>query len=336
MAATGRNRNRARILRVGALILLGAAVIALAVWQVGKIFDVFASRYPLVTIVDNAAGLREGAPVTLAGQRVGQVAAIEFIPLERQTDEQHVRVHLSVSQDVRKQIRGDSRAYIRTQGLLGDKYVDISPGTPRQPVLLDGDTLPSAEIVDLETVMEQASTMMDSASAIIGDIHAITRSIATGQGTMGRLLTDDALYLRLTAATGELASLLRDVDRSNGTLGRLMKDPSLYDDAARAIARVDTLTGDILQGRGTLGRFVTDDALYERSVGTVTKLDSTLASVNTLLDQVNTGDGTLQRLISDPALYEQILKSVVDLQTLIQDMRENPKKYVPDVHVKVF
>ncbi len=332
-SASARARDRARMVRVGILAIVGLVVLAVAVYEVGKVFDIFASRYRLTTVVSSAAGLREGAPVTLAGQRVGQVSAIDFLPLEEQTEERHVAVGVAIDEGVRRQIRRDSRAFIRSQGLLGDKYIDISPGTPNTPILREGDTLTAAAVVDLENVLQTASSALDSARLVVGDLHRVTAAIAGGRGTVGRLLQDDGLYLQMTSATSELADVLRQIQDPHGTLGRLVHDPALYDHAAAAIARVDTLTAVALNGDGTLGKLLHDPALYDRAVGTVGALDSALVSFNRVLGAVEGGDGTMARLMNDPALYEQLLKAVVDLQTLIEDVRKEPGKYKPKISV---
>ncbi len=334
--ASARRGDRARQIRVITLLAVGTAVVAFGVYQVGRIFDVFASRYPLITVVPTVAGLREGAPVTLAGQRVGQVERIRFLPLQQQSPDRHVSLRLAVNRDVQSQVRRDSKAYIKSQGLLGDKYVDIVPGTPASAVLLPGDTLPAAEAVDLESVLQLASGTMHDARDIIGDLRGITSAMAQGEGTLGRMLNDDALYLQMTSATGELADVLKDVNDPRGSLGRLMRDPVLYDRAAGAIARVDTLTSLALHSDGTLGKLLNSDEFYDRAVGSMTTLDSTLAGVNSLLEQFDGSHGTLQQLINDPTLYDQLLKAVVDMQTLIQDVRQNPGKYKPNIKVDVF
>ncbi|MGH7475038.1 MAG: MlaD family protein [Longimicrobiales bacterium] len=331
-----RDRGFGRQLRVVALLVVGLTLISLAVYQVGKIFNVFASQYTLVTLAPSAAGLREGAQVTLAGQLVGQVAAVEFIPVTRPRGANNVSIHVSVDEAVREQIRSDSRAFIRSQGLLGDKYIDIAPGSPTMPVLASGDTLPSAEVVDLESVLATAATTMVEAQAVIEEVRGITAAITRGEGTLGQLVVDDVLYQRLAGVTGELALLLQSMNRSDGTLGRLIHDPVLYERTSMTIARLDTLTNEALHADGTIGRMLRDDALYDQALGTVAGLDSALVNASALLARVNDGDGTLQRLVADPGLYDQLLKAVVDLQTLILDIRQNPDKYKPNIRVDVF
>lgn len=322
-----------RRLRVGALILVGLAVIVLGVYEAGRVFDVFASRYTLVTLVPSAAGLRQGAPVTLAGQRVGQVGRLSFIPLKPNGGPDHVAISLDVDTDVRQQIRTDSRAVIRTQGLLGDKYVDISPGSIGARVLENGDTLPGTRVVDLESIMATTARTMEDAQQVIAQARDLTSGLLNGEGTAGRLLRSDSLYRRMDDAALSLDRFMARVNRGGGTLGRLARDSTLYDQTRTTLEHVDSLTRIALSGHGTLGRMLSSDTLYQRALSSVSRLDATLASLNAALTGVNEGDGTLHRLLADPALYDQLLKAVVDVQTLIRDIREHPNKYRPQMHI---
>src|SRR5512142_1105536 len=93
--------------RVGVVMALAVLVLIMSIFMVGKLLNLFAKRYTLVTTVQSAAGLPNGAPVTLAGQRVGQVAAIEFIPMGRKRGGDNVLIRLAIAREVAPQIRAD-------------------------------------------------------------------------------------------------------------------------------------------------------------------------------------------------------------------------------------
>ncbi|HSH46500.1 MAG TPA: MlaD family protein, partial [Longimicrobiales bacterium] len=230
-----------RHLRVALMLVLVLGLLAYSVWQVGQLFDVFASRYTLHTLVEGSGGLIEGAPVTLAGQRVGQVDEIRFIPVGERHDEASLAVRLSVNESVRDQIRGDSEALLRTQGLLGDRFVDIVPGTAPYPVLQPGDTLPSQPPLDYEDVLQTAAGTLDQVQNVVSDLEVMTERLVAGEGTVGALLADDRLYERMVVASGELSQLLTAMNRSDGTIGRLIRDPALYEQMNRSLARLDSL-----------------------------------------------------------------------------------------------
>ena len=110
-------------------------------YKLGQAANLFTSRYELVTFLQDAAGLRQGGSVTIAGQLAGVVKEIELLPVDADTT-RNLRVVFEVDEGLRQQVRGDSRARLRTLGLLGDKVLEVSVGTPRNSVLAEGDTVP--------------------------------------------------------------------------------------------------------------------------------------------------------------------------------------------------
>jgi phospholipid/cholesterol/gamma-HCH transport system substrate-binding protein len=331
-----RGANEWQQVRVGALILVALLLLAYAIYRVGAVMDVFARRYEITMLVSSGLGLREGAPVTLAGQRIGQVRRIGFIPVNQKTGEENLRVVLAVANEVQDQIRADSRAYLRTQGLLGDKFVDIAPGTPTARILQPGDTIVAGRSLDIDQFITQAAGALEEATGIVTNLQDLTGGLVRGEGTAGRLLADDQLYVALAGTTTELRRTLAEINRADGTFGRLIRDPQLYQQFHGAVARVDSLGAMIMYGNGTLGMLLRDDALHASLLGTAAAADTAVAGFSDFLRRTTQGDGTMQRLMSDPALYDEFLRAVVDLQTLVNDIRLNPGKYKPNILVDIF
>jgi phospholipid/cholesterol/gamma-HCH transport system substrate-binding protein len=322
--------------RVVGLVIIGVLLLIYGVYRVGKVFDVFASRYELTTLVPTALGLRPGAPVTLAGQRIGQVKTIEFIPVDRKIGENNLRVVIAVAEEVQDQIRSDSRAFLRTQGLLGDKFVDIAPGTSGARILQAGDTLASGESLDIDQFLTLAAGALDHATGIVANLQDLTGGMTRGEGTVGQLLRDDQLYANMNAATLEMRSVLTQINRADGTFGRLIRDPALYQQISGAIARVDSLGAMILYGNGSMAQLLRSDSLYRSVIGTLTTADSAVTDLSSFVRRFTTGDGAIQRMMSDPALYDEFLGAITDVRTLINDIRLNPAKYKPNIQVDVF
>jgi phospholipid/cholesterol/gamma-HCH transport system substrate-binding protein len=322
--------------RVGALILVGILLLVYATYRVGMVMDVFARRYEITTLVPSGLGLREGAPVTLAGQRIGQVSRIDFIPVHQKAGENNLRLTLAITESVRDQIRSDSRAFLRTQGLLGDKFVDIAPGSAGAPVLQAGDTILAGRSLDMDEFIQHAAEALEQATGIVLNLQEVTGSLTRGEGTLGRMLNDDELYMNLAGGTAELRRTLAEINRADGTFGRLIRDPALYQQIHGAVARVDSLGALILQSDGTVGMLLRSDTLHRSLLGTLGNADAAVADLAGYVRRMTEGEGTLQRLMEDPALYDEFLKAVTDVQTLIEDIRLNPGKYKPNINVDIF
>lgn len=313
--------------RVGALILGALTVLATGIFFIGQVGHVFGQRYRLVTLMSSGAGLAPGAAVQLAGQNVGQVERIEWIsPEERREQDAAVAIWLSVNREVRQQIREDSRASLRTQGLLGDRVVDIRPGSPEVDVLEDGDTIRSTEPLNYQEILEEASGAVTGLAELTRRLEDIARRALAGEGSLGRLVTDETLYRRLVDLSGSLARVTDRAAGGEGTLGRLLEDDRLYERMVSVTASLDTLTADVAAGRGTLGQLAASDSLYREARSAVARTDS-------LLGRLEAGEGTAGKVLTRDELYEELLKALTDVNALLDDLRERPRRYIPPVEV---
>jgi len=313
--------------RVGLLILVALIVLSLGVFLVGDTGHVFGQRYRLVTLVRSASGLVPGAAVQLAGQTVGQVDEIRLIPpAEREGRRDAVAIWLAINVEVQDQIRADSRAQVRTQGLLGDRLIDIQPGSSQARVLQPGDTVPSAASLDYDALLAEGAEAVGDLTDVARNLSALTRGLLEGQGTLGRLVVDEALYDHMVMLAESLDTLVASAATPEGNLMRLLRDDTLYTAARSAVARFDTLTRSIVEGQGTLGQLVQSDSLYRELTATVSHADSLLAGLLA-------GEGSAGRLIEDPGLYEELLRTLVELNSILEDVRADPSRYVPDISV---
>lgn len=326
-----------RFARVGVVLAVGLALAAYLTYRIGDIFDLWTRRYELVAYFPNVTGVAGDAPVSLAGYRVGQVASIELVPPHERVGDGHVRVRFWVAEEAREQIRADSRVRLRLQGLMGDRYLDIQPGSPEAPVLAPGATVPSVPAVDIEEdILEPLAATLLEANGLVADLRRVTGHVLRGEGTLGRLLVDESLYLRFDESARELSDLLAQVNRADGTIHRLLHDPGLYERLEAAVGELEAFARSLNEGQGTLGLLLTDDELYRRAVAVGAGAEALISRLSELADRLAAGDGTLRRLLEDPALYDMLLKTVVDLQDLIAEIREDPKRIRPEIRIDLF
>ncbi|HTK50979.1 MAG TPA: MlaD family protein [Gemmatimonadaceae bacterium] len=314
-------------LKVGGMILLALAILTVAVVKLGEAANLFSKRYKLVVLLPSANGLRVGGTVTVAGQLAGTVASIDFLPPDADTT-RNLKVIVEVDQALQQQVREDSRARLRTLGLLGDKIVDISPGTPRYAVLPPNDTLRVEPALDYEAVLIQASAAVNDMVQLTRDLKGITGGMARGEGTVGQLLTNRSLYDELNGTLARTNALVTRLQAPNGSFAKLLDDPALYQNLNGMIGSVDSLVRQMRSENGTLGKLLTDDTLY-------THLVAITAGADSLVKQVTRGNGFAAKLVNDQQLYEQLTKTITDLNAILADVRQNPRKYTKGM-IKVF
>lgn len=194
--------------RLGAFLILTLGCFALAVFLVGDRSTMFHSNYRLNAQFDNVVGLEEGAPVRIGGIRKGIVT---HLILPRKPDEK-VTVAMDLEKATREVVKKDSIATIRSDGLLGDKYVEITFGSADAGNLANGDTIASEKPIEISNLIAKADKILDSAGVAVenvkdlsGNFNAISAKINQGRGTVGALVNDKTLYTQATTATAALS-----------------------------------------------------------------------------------------------------------------------------------
>ena len=316
-------------LKVGSVIIIALVIMTLAMYKLGQAANLFTRRYELVTFLPDVAGLRQGGSVTIAGQLAGVVKDIELMPVDADTTK-NVKVVFEVNQDLRQQVRADSRARLRTMGLLGDKVLDISIGTPRNSVLTEGDTVASEPTMDYAAILEKGAGAVDDLVALARDLRQLTGGIVRGEGTMGQLLTDRTLYDQLTGTIARMNATLSRIQNSQGTLGRLIDDPTMYNRLVAVLRSADSLFYTLNNSQGTFGQLVHDTTLY----GNLKSLTQSADSAMRMLTNPNSNVG---RFLSDHQLYDQLNKLTTDLNAILADVQRDPQRYTRGlVRVQLF
>ncbi len=180
-------------LKVGIFIMIGVAIMFLIVFSVGEI-NFAKTGYKIKVTFNFANGIGGTAPVRLAGVGIGQVQGIRILRDEKTNE---TRAELTVWINDNTKIENDAVVTINTLGLLGEKYLEIFPGTPGQPVLKGNDTLVGKDPVPMEKFTEDLANLTDS-------VKVIVEKIKHGEGTIGKLLMDQAVYDNLEAFTAEI------------------------------------------------------------------------------------------------------------------------------------
>jgi phospholipid/cholesterol/gamma-HCH transport system substrate-binding protein len=347
-------------LRVGLFVLVGLFVIAVGTFYVtGAGF--WGPKYRLRTYLPAVPGLATGAPVSIDGVNVGNVETLRLVPrTQNQALDKNKNIEVIMRLDRRFQgdILTDSTASMVTEGLLGNRYVNITRGFTGVP-LKEGQEVPGISQKGLDEVMDRSSALLESLQAVSADLQGIVGDVKKGKGNLGKLINDesaynnlnamlansnkmigdirggkgsigklvasDEMYNKVGAAVDNVNSIMGDVRAQKGTLGKLLYDAALYDQIRDAVNNTNGMIGDVRSGKGSLGKLATDDALYNKLRDTSTNLANATAKLN---------DNTTSagKLFSDPQLYDNLTGLTGDLRLLIGDFRQNPKKFL---HFKV-
>ncbi len=347
-------------LRVGILVAISLVILAVGILLISGQVGFLSRKYTLKAYFSEASGLREGAVVQLAGVPIGNVKAIRISTYTEPL--RAVEVEMKVTKRYQDQIRADSLLTTESAGLLGEKYLNISRGSPGQPVLGEGAELRSHEEADIKQIVQNTNDVISNFRVLSAKLNDVTAQITAGKGSMGKLIYDQALYNRMNQTLGAAQHVMTDIEHGQGTIGKLISDEALYQQMGATMDRINSLIDDIQHGKGAAGRFVSDPAVYDN-------LNKVAVKANTLMDNINSDKGTLGRLINDPQLYNHLNDTIDHLNTVtarmekgegtlgllstdktlynnlsessqslrefLTEFRKNPRKYLT-VHVKIF
>lgn len=348
-------------LRVGALVLVGMAVlVGLVLLMSGTTGGLFSHKLVLRSYFENAAGVKDGAPVTLEGVTIGNVTHVNVVPERNPTP---VEVIMQVGYDYAPKLHTDSTASINQAGVLGDSYVDISSAYAKGPSPANDAELKTTGAPSIQDVIRNSNdsivqmqkvlipkivTLIDTLNSKKGtagefindpqlynkitlfatDLQTITNAVANGKGSLGKLVTDDTLYTRANSAIDKLDKITTDLEAGKGSAGKLLKDESFYNNLNSAVSNTNQLVSDINAGKGSLGKLAKDPAFAQ-------KLDDTVTRLNNILQGVQEGKGTLGQLAQNRSLYDHADQTMDQTQQLVKSIRDDPKKYLV-IRLKVF
>lgn len=310
--------------KVGLFVFLGLVVLGYMTLRINKTKFKAVEGYQLTVFFDSVSGLVKNSPIQIAGIEVGRVKDIAL-------KDGRALVTMTIRKGV--PIYEDAQAIIKSQGVLGDKFIEITPGKASAQLLKGGGLISqSRSTVELDDILAKAAPAMEDISKVtknIGDvlgteegknnlretffnikkttedIRNIATGLSQGEGTMGKLIRDDALYKDMRTTMTGLKDTVGQIQEGRGSIGKFIKDEEFYDQTKRTMSSLEKVANKIDSGEGTLGKLVNDDSLYKEAKETMASLNKTAANLNQTTEKINQGEGTLGKLVNDDSLYKE-------------------------------
>jgi len=309
--------------KVGLFVLLGIGLLVFMSLRLGE-FRIFRPKgYKVNAVFDSAAGLKLNVPVEIAGVEVGRVAAVEL-------EDGKARVTLRMRPDVKRS--QDATATIRTKGILGDRYIELSPGSPDQPKLADGGRIthtvspPEMDklLSSLGEISEDIRKVTGTFSEVLGEeaaktsLKEIIQNVRELSENLNRTVRQNMTHFdAIMTNFGQFSGDLRDISVHNKeSINAIIASMRSSSEQLQAtMAGVRQMTDKINQGEGSLGRLVNDPQ-------TVDNLNATLASLKDISDRINRGEGSLGKLVNDEETVDNLNEALTGLnRTLNQQER---------------
>jgi len=328
--------------KVGVLILVSLGILAAFVLVMGGLS--FEKTYTVYVDFDNPGGLQSGAPVRVAGVKCGKVAELAFMggKIDPKTNRRTlVRAKLAIEQRVRESIHDDADFYVTTQGVLGEQFLAIDPGTPGKPVLAESSIVKGIDPPRLDLFLAKAYELLDTTISGIRNNRELLSDIATNTAgllkNLNLVLTDNRervnrIVQNLEALSAE-ANTLTSHARTN-----YVDNPKLQ----RTIDNIDRLTTDIQKDSGPMikdarealanlnraSKVVGGEEEHQKLRKTIdevaqlaTRANATAADAQSIVQHIKKGNGTVGALVMDEAIYD-------DVQEMVRDLKHNPWKFL--------
>ncbi len=194
--------------RLGLFITVGILIFFLAIFFIGRQKNLFDPVFTLTTTFNNVSGLQVGNTVRFSGINVGTVDQIRIV------NDTTVRVDMLIKKDVQQFIRVDSEAGIGSEGIIGDRVVVISSGSPDQAKVKDGQRILSNEPTETDAIMASLEVTAGNAAVATGQITKILEKVNSGQGTLGRLIQDTTMAENIDKTIINLKTSTQKLDQN--------------------------------------------------------------------------------------------------------------------------
>jgi phospholipid/cholesterol/gamma-HCH transport system substrate-binding protein len=322
-------KEKAKTIRVGALMTSAAVVLMVFLFFIGSEQKVFSRKNEYKVRFLDASGLAEGNPVKISGVTVGVVRDI-YLP--RDPKQKDVDITLMVDRKYAERIRGDSRAKMKKLGLLaGDSYVDISPGSPRFDPLEPGSLIPPARQTNVEQIISSGEDLVDNFVQISYSLKNILGRVDRGEGLIGEMTSQPETKQRvidtLLATLNKTNAILSHVESGKGVLGKLVYDDKYGESLTTSIreiaASLQSVSANVQKGfesgQGALPAMLNDPEGKKKVYELIENLRVTSANMAAFSASMQNGQGLVPRLLNDKQYGDQSLTEFTQLVHQLND-----------------
>jgi phospholipid/cholesterol/gamma-HCH transport system substrate-binding protein len=296
------NLSNKRTVWVGLFVTIGFTFLIAGILIIGNLHETFKKKMKVTALFDNVGGLQTGNNVWFSGVKIGTVSGLQFYK------ESQVKVTIKFDVKAQEYIRKDSKIKIGSDGLIGNKILEIYGGNFSSEIVEDGDTLEVEKTFTQEDIVNTLQENNKNLLAITLDLKVITKGIANGKGTLGKFIFDDNVYANIQASTLSLKGASTEAGQMIHSLNNLSRG---------------------LNKRGTLANDLVTDTIVFNAI----KISA--MRLNQITDTASVLIANLKTMSNDPAtsigvlLHDQETGAL--LKELIKNLESSSKKLDEDL-----
>ena len=296
--------------RVGLLVIIAALVLAVGVLVIGNQNNLFRRMNRYVVQFRDIKGLQDGSPVQLNGVSVGRVESVSLSP---DPAVRAIAVRIAVDRRYASLVRTDTQVRIKTLGLLGDKFIEITAGSVGATPVENGGELTAGKQPDVESLLNSGGDVVDNVVQISASLTKILDRLERGEGVLGQLLgpvpkeaEDLSLITSLRQAAVALDRITVAIDNGKSPVARLLLDEQMGDQLAGSVARLDRWMVEAEQGQGLVPSLVFDTGFRDRADRTLANLEQASDRIAKLTANLESNEGLVPKLVNDKEYSQQV------------------------------
>lgn len=297
------NSNKRGII-VGIFVFLGLTIFIVTILTLGSQKKTFAKSITIKSFFDDVNGIQKGNNVWYSGVKVGTIKKVLL------TGNGSVEVDMSIEQHSRQFIRKDAKAKISSDGLIGNKIIVIYGGTLQSPEVETGDILGIQKLLSTDDMMNTLAKNNDNLLQLTNDFKVISKRIVDGQGTIGKLLTDQTL-------ANDLNATMLTLKRASVNMADLSYNLSVYTSK--------------LQSQGSLANdLVSDTVIFSRLRSTVAQLQQVAATSESVVNNLKVASNDLNNGLNNDKTPAGMLlhdeQAAANIKTILKNLETGTKK----------
>jgi phospholipid/cholesterol/gamma-HCH transport system substrate-binding protein len=296
-------KDTSRNIRLGIFVLAGTIFLIISLYMIGNKRNLFSNTFSVQANFIDVNGLMPGNNVRFSGIDVGTVESVSIL------NDSSVTVTMIIEEKYHPFIKQNAIAAIGTDGLMGNKIVNINIGNGKAPQVKDGDVLATQKPLDTDQMARTLSLTNENIKTITDDLKRITMKI-DNSNSLWNLLADSSVANNLRQAIVNIRVTSEHSAIVVGDLGLIAKD--------------------IKDGKGPIGALITDTAMtgqIKQSVVNIQMISDKMAlvtgDISALTTQVKSGQGTVGTLMMDTTFVSNLNQSVLNLKSGTQKFDEN-------------
>ncbi|ESU26635.1 ABC transporter permease [Flavobacterium limnosediminis JC2902] len=296
-------KTNAQKIQLGLFVLVGLIIFIAAVYFIGKKQNMFGKTSSISSIFNNVNGLQLGNNVRYSGINVGTVTNIEMI------NDTVIRVNMDIDNKILPYIDKDAVATISSDGLVGNKIINILPGESNAPSVKEGDVIKSLSRIRTEDMMKTLSVTNENAAVLTANLIKITKEISEGKGTVGMLISDADMATDLKETMMYLKQTSQGINESATSLNQLMASLNKKDNVIGVIN--DTAAANSIK------------RIVKNLESSSAKIDKVVENLNATITNAKEGKGALNYLSNNPELVQKIDSTMTNINKASIKLNEN-------------